>query len=158
MDDCRDCLQALYEGWRWNGVEFEFRNEWKREDLESSVTDQARTTAELAKAMSSLVSFLTFEGEESGQFHSNKLPTLDTAIWWSGDKLEFEFFEKETSPNMVLQQDTALSESIVRASLNQEVVRRLLELLGIQRFLENLNYHKKTNLSNRCMCRKISKS
>ena len=126
VDDCRNCLQVLAEGWKWNGEHFEFKEEWKDADLLSSISDQSRTTEELAKAMSSLIPFLKFEGEEAGQFLSNKLPTLDTSIWWNGKKLEFEFFEKSTCPNRVLQRDTALSESCIRASLNQEVVRRLL--------------------------------
>ena len=38
----------------------------------------------------------------------------------------FEFFEKPISQNIVLQCDTALSESKIRPSFNQEVVRWLL--------------------------------
>ena len=59
-------------------------------------------------------------------FQSNKLPTLDLSVWWNGKKLMFEYFEKPMCPNRVLQCDTALSDSTIRASLNQEVVRRLL--------------------------------
>ena len=41
-------------------------------------------------------------------------------------KLMHKFFEKKTCPKKVLQCDTALSDSCIRASLNQEVVRRLV--------------------------------
>ena len=126
VDDVRNCLQALIEGVRWNGGKFEWKAEWQAEDLESGKTDLARTTDEVAKAMSSLVSYLVFEGEHAGMFESQKLPTLDTSIWWNGSKLCFEFYEKPMCPNRVLQKDTALSTSTIRASLNQEVVRRLL--------------------------------
>ena len=81
---------------------------------------------EVAKAMSSLVQYLKFEGEDAEMFSSNELPTLDTSIWWTGERLMFRFFEKPTVPNRVLQKQTALSEDCIRASLNQEVVRRLL--------------------------------
>ena len=126
VDDVRNCLLALLEGWRWNGVMFEWRLEWEKDDLSSGKTDLARTTEEVAKAMSSLVSYLVFEGEEAGMFSSGKLPTLDTNIWWNWTQLKFEFYEKPMCPNQVLQRHTALSDSSIRASLNQEVVRRML--------------------------------
>ena len=59
-------------------------------------------------------------------FESQKLPTLDTSIWWDGDKFQDMFYEKPTVPNTVLQADTALSIECVRATLVQEVVRSLI--------------------------------
>ena len=59
-------------------------------------------------------------------FAGEKLPTLDTSIWWDGSRLVYEFFEKPTVPNRVLQRDTALAETSIRSSLNQEVFRRLI--------------------------------
>ena len=94
--------------------------------MASGHTDSFRTATELLKAMSSLVDYLQFEPEESGMFADNKLPTLDTSIWWDGSSLKHQFFEKKTCPNVVLQKSTALSEDSVRSSLSQEVVRRLL--------------------------------
>ena len=114
------------EGWRWNGNTFEFQQEWKEEDLQSGVSDVRRTCMEVAKAMSSLISYIQFEGEDCEMFPSNELPTLDTSIWWNGVKLMHRFYEKPTVPNRVLQKATALSRECIRASLNQEVVRRLL--------------------------------
>ena len=81
---------------------------------------------EVAKAISSLISYIMFEGEESEMFSSNELPTLDTSTWWNGVKLMHRFYEKPTVPNRVLQKATALWNECIRASLNQEVVRRLL--------------------------------
>ena len=106
--------------------QFKFKESWYLEDMSSGKSDQERTMGELVKAMSSLVEFLSFEGEESGMFYDNKLPTLDTALWWDGESIKYQFFEKEMCPNIVLQRDTALSPTSVRASLVQEVVRRLL--------------------------------
>ena len=98
VDDYRNCLRALIEGWRWNGVEFQYKHEWKIEDLNSRVSDQHRTTLELMKAMSSFVPYLQFEGEESGMFSSNKLSTLDTCIWWENNQIMHEFFLKRNVP------------------------------------------------------------
>ena len=104
---------------------FQFSEMWEKEDLQSGLSDTHRTMKELTSAMSSLVSFIQFEGEEPGMFPGNKLPTLDTAVWWNGKTLMYEFYEKPTVPNRVLQKDTALAESAIRSSLNQEVVRRM---------------------------------
>ena len=38
----------------------------------------------------------------------------------------YDFYEKPTVPNRVIQKSTALSEQIIRSSVNQGVVRRLL--------------------------------
>ena len=119
-------LFALAEGWRWVEGGFKFSSTWQSEDLNSDVTDSHRTMLEVTKAMSSLISYIQFEGEEPGMFCDSKLPTLDTAIWWNGESFMYEFWEKPTVPNRVIQKDTALAESTIRSSLNQEVVRRLL--------------------------------
>ena len=59
-------------------------------------------------------------------FSDKRLPTLDTSIWVNNNgTISHSFFEKPMCPNKVLQQDTALAESSIRASLTQEVVRRL---------------------------------
>ena len=53
VDDCRDFLRPLYEGWRWSTekLRFEFSEEAENEDFEEGMTDQARTTRELVKAI-----------------------------------------------------------------------------------------------------------
>ena len=95
-------------------------------DLESNESDQTRTTRELVRAMSSLVPFLQFEGEDHEMFEDRTLPTLDTSIWWTGSKIAYKFYEKPTCPNRVLQKDSALSQDCIKSSWTQEVVRRLL--------------------------------
>ena len=122
----------LKPGWRWENGHFEFTQKSEKEDLSSGLTDQARTTAEFSKAMSSLVNYLEFEGEESGMFHNNRLPTLDTEIWWDevSKNIKYSFYEKPMCPNIVIQKDTALSENCIRSSLVQEGVRRLLNCSG----------------------------
>ena len=126
VDDNRTFLWCLCEGWFWDGAEFSYSEERKAADLDSGVSDVKRTTDEVVKAMSSLVSFLQFEGEHQEMFADCKLPTLDTSLWVDGLTVNYQFFEKPMCPNRVIQKDSALSEDCMRASLTQEVVRRLL--------------------------------
>ena len=59
-------------------------------------------------------------------FGDSRLPTLDTSIWINEKgQISHIFYEKPMCPNRVLQRETALAESGIRASLTQEVVRRL---------------------------------
>ena len=127
VDDVRCFLRPFKEGVRWDGCEFRYDKKWEEEDLLSGKTDQRRTTEQLVAAMSSIVDFLDFEPEESGMFANDRLPTLDASIWVCERSclVKFSFFEKPTCPNRVLQKDTALSEMSIRASLTQEIVRRL---------------------------------
>ena len=97
VDDCRNFLKPLAEGWKWSRVNmrFEYTNTDYEQDMLSTETDQARTTRELVSAMSSICEFLLFEGEEPGMFVSNRLPTLDTEIWLDeeSNKIFYAFFE-----------------------------------------------------------------
>ena len=63
-------------------------------------------------------------------FPENMLPTLDTAVRWNGNRVMYEFWEKPKVPNRVIQRDTALTESSIRSSHVQEVVRKLLHCCG----------------------------
>ena len=58
------------------------------------MSDQSRTTIELVKAMNSLVEFLRFTGEDYTMFPSERLPTLDTEIWFENGKFYHSFYEK----------------------------------------------------------------
>ena len=126
VDDNRTFLAPLSEGWSWTEDGFEFSEEKAELDRNSGISDQSRTTKELVKAMSLLVTFLKFEGEDFEMFHDKTLPTLDTSIWWNGSKVLYNFYEKPMCPNRVLQSDSALSVDCMRSSLTPEVVRRLL--------------------------------
>ena len=76
--------------------------------------------------MCSLVPFLRFTGEDASMFLNNRLPTLDTEIWMEKGQVLHAFYEKPTVGNKVLNRDTALPRSSIRATLLQETVRRLL--------------------------------
>ena len=55
------------------------------------------------------------------------LPTLDLVIWVSNNnKVMFSFFEKEMVSPMVLHKRSAMPEGVRRATLNQELVRRMV--------------------------------
>ena len=127
VDDARSFSKPLCPGIFWNGENFGFCPDKEKLDLESDISPQNRTMKEFVAAMSSLVSYLQFEGEESGMFRNDRLPTLDTEIWYDNESnmVMHSFFEKEMVPNRVLQKSTALSKNSIRASLTQEVVRRL---------------------------------
>ena len=73
-----------------------FCKQKQKEDLESGISPQSRTVKEVVAAMSSLVSFLQFEGEESNMFQNLRLPTLDTEIWFDSESNSVchSFFEK----------------------------------------------------------------
>ena len=127
VDDSRNMLRPLSPGWRWSkGIGFVYNEQWADEDKKSNINLQSRTRIELTEAMNELVWFLRFTGEDGTMFADNMLPTLDTAMWISNEnQVKFIFYEKPTVPNRVLQRDTALPESTIKASLTQEVVRRL---------------------------------
>ena len=63
----------------------------KKEDLdkerETEESDEHRTTKIIASAMSSLVPFLTFRGENKSMFCDKTLPTLDTTLWLQGKRV-----------------------------------------------------------------------
>ena len=125
VDDCRVFLPALNEGWYWDGGSFQFDWERRRKDLEGDTTDEERTVNEITKAMCTLSSFLEFTGESASMFENKRLPTLDIEIWWENSQVCFSFYEKPQVPNRVLLKGTALPITTVRASLVQEIVRRM---------------------------------
>ena len=101
VDDVRNFARPFLKGVRWNGCHFIVDKDAIIEDEKSEETDQERTVKEMVKAMSSLVSFLTFEGESSEMFQNGRLPTLDTEIWvdQSTGKISYSFYEKPMCPN-----------------------------------------------------------
>ena len=138
VDDCRLFLPALNKGGMWNGRKFVFHEELTN----NTESDNEYTTREITKAMCSVVHFLRFTGEHCDMF-GGKLPTLDTTLWMENNRVKFEFFEKPTVGNVVIHRDTALPINSVRASLVQEVVRRLLNCC------EDLNLKRKQEIISR---------
>ena len=76
--------------------------------------------------MNSVCSWLRLTMEHEGMFNG-VLPTLDLVIWVSMDnKVLYKFFEKEMVSPMVLHKRSAMPEGVRRATLNQEMVRRMV--------------------------------
>ena len=125
VDDYRVFMPTINEGWYWEGGKFNFSWERRKEDEEGGKSGEMRKTEEIVKAMCSLVPFLEFTGESAEMFEHQRLPTLDVDLWWDGEKVSHSFYEKPQVPNRALLKGTALPDSTVRASLVQEVVRRM---------------------------------
>ena len=142
MDDIRAFLKALKEGWRWFEGGFWFCEAWRNEDINSGKSNCKRTGDALLGSMNDIMNFLVFTLEIHEDFEDLKLPTLDTLLYMEdGRIIHFEFFQKPMSTNLVLQADTALSDSLKMASLKEEVVRRLKytsERLGFSKRLGTL--------------------
>ena len=75
--------------------------------------------------MNETLTFLKFTKEVPEDFEDKKLPTLDLKIWLRDGRLWYQFFEKIMSNNVVIQEKSALSESVKIASLTEHVIRRL---------------------------------
>ena len=141
MDDIRVILMAIRLGWRWHEGGLFFCSEWEREDQMAGKTVENITAEILIQSMNDILSFLRFTKEVADDFHNKKLPTLDTEIWVENGLIMFEFYEKPMSNNIVVQEKSALSESVKTATLTEEVVRRLKHTsqdLPLSRRLETL--------------------
>ena len=125
VDDCRLLLPAINKGWFWTGTEFQYSEVREQEDIASGLSDEQRTTTLIANAMSSIIYFLKFTGEDRTMFGDNTLPTLDTTLWLQGNQVKNLFYEKPTVGNQVVQRDTAIPWSSITSTLIQETVRRL---------------------------------
>ena len=123
VDDCRVFMAPLNEGWEGDGNRRECTFCWERRkmELKEGKRDSERTTEQISRAMCSLVDFLVFTGEDETMFENGRLPTLDVELWIDegSGKVLHSFYEKPTCPNKVVQKDTALAPSSIRATLTQ---------------------------------------
>ena len=126
MDDIRAFLHAIRAGWRmWEG-RLCYSEEWRILDLKDGKSSTRRTAEILLSIMNQIIPSLQFTMEIGEDFIDMKLPTLDVKIWIVNGRIEYDFFEKPMSSNMVLHAKTAQSDKNKFSSLTQEVVRRLL--------------------------------
>ena len=76
--------------------------------------------------MNSVCDWLNFTMECVDDF-GGKMPTLDLSIWVREDnKVVYIFFENPMASSMVIQKRSAMPENMRVSSLNQEVIRRML--------------------------------
>ena len=126
MDDVRVWLRSVRLGWRWVAGELRYKSSWRLEEQQAGLTSLQKTSEILEGMMNSVCSWLTLTMEHEEMF-GGVLPTLDLEIWINRDnKVIFRFFEKAMVSPMVLHKRSAMPEGIRRASLNQEMVRRMV--------------------------------
>ena len=85
-------------------------------------------TLEVIKAiMNEICNFLTLTMESCNDFEDLKLPTLDLNIWVTEDNTTlWQFYYKPMACNHVIQKESAMPENIRITTLNQEVIRRMI--------------------------------
>ena len=124
VDDVRVWMHPIQYGWRWTGVDLQYKEGWREEDAKAGMSKTAKTATELGKIMSSLSTHVKLTTETHEDFESQTLPTLDTQLWMEGNQIKYSFFEKPMASPKVLDSTTAMSQNGLIASLTQEVVRR----------------------------------
>jgi hypothetical protein len=127
MDDIRLWCFPIRLGWRWSEGELRFSMQWRQEEQESGMTGLEKTLEVMEQMMNSVCDFLNLTIESILDF-DGVLPTLDLTIWTreEDNKTMFLFYTKPMSSNTVLQRKSAMPENMKVASLNQEVIRRML--------------------------------
>ena len=104
---------------------FYWCEEWAVEDAMSEETPEDRSTRLVLESMNSILDFLVFTRESPNDFEDKKLPTLDIKIWLKDIRIWYQFYQKPMCNNIVIQANSALSETVKVSSLTEEVVRRL---------------------------------
>ena len=122
VDDIRLLLRPIQKGWYW------LNNKWvfdpTRHDERSYLE---RTIQEVGKSMNSVWDFLDLTTESEADFPDGFLPTLDFAMKVrENGYIDYIFYSKPMSSNILLSFGTALSKTCVFSSLRQDLVRRLI--------------------------------
>ena len=100
--------------------------QWREEELPKNMTGLEKTTEILKAMMNSICNFLSLTMETEVDFNG-VLPTLDLSIWVREDnKTMYMFLLKPMASNMVLQSRNAMPENMKIATLNQEVIRTMV--------------------------------
>ena len=94
--------------------------------MKAGMTNLQKTSEILEGIINSVCTWLKLTMEHEEMF-GGVLPTLDLEIWvGEQNKVMFRFFEKAMVSPMVLHRRSAMPEGIRRATLNQEMVRRMV--------------------------------
>ena len=139
MDDVRVWLRAIRLGWRWQDGRLVFKSKWRMEELQAGMSILQKTSDVLQGMMNSICCWLKLTMEHEEMF-GGVLPTLDLELWVSKEnKILFSFFLKGMISPMVLHKRSAMPEGVRRATLNQELIRRMVntsELVDMNKRLE----------------------
>ena len=126
MDDIRLWTFCIRLGWRWSEGSLKFSREWRNAEMDAGMTGLQKTLEVFQMMMNDVCSFLKLT-MESVDDYGGRLPTLDLTIWVREDnKTMYLFYEKPMASNMVIQKKSAMPENMKIATLNQEVVRRMM--------------------------------
>ena len=126
MDDIRVWLESLRLGWRWDNAKLRFCTDWRDEERARGMTGLQKTMEVLEGMMNSICDWLNFTMESVDDF-GGMLPTLDLNIWVKEDNMVvYVFYQKPMANSMVIQRRAAMPENMRVATLNQEVIRRML--------------------------------
>ena len=133
MDDGRTLLHPFKAGWRWVNEDLLYCKKWEMED--SALSPVERTKRVIHGTMGGLEDFLTFTMETQEDFPSGWLATLDTDLQVTEEnRVEYKYYEKPMSSNMVMQKSSAMDENTKMKILANDLTRRLLntsESLGM---------------------------
>ena len=139
MDNIRVWCHAVRLGWRMVDGVLMFSSKWRQEERLAGVTPLQKTTKVLEDIMNGICGWLVLTMETEDMFNG-VLPTLDLEIWVRDDnKILYQYFEKTMVPNMVLHRRSAMPEGTRRATLNQEMIRRMVntsEMMNMDKRLE----------------------
>ena len=104
----------------------QYRKEWREEERLSGMTALHKTTEVLQEIMNGICGWLSLTMETEEMF-GGWLPTLELEIKTMDDnKVLFQYFDKPMVLNMVLHRRSAIPEATRRATLNQELIRRMV--------------------------------
>ena len=132
VDDARAALPPIKAGWRWQEGSLTYCKRWEQED--STIGGEQRTREILGATMNVIEDYLDFTVESGEQFPGGWLPTLDTNLRVGElNKIEYKFYEKETTTRKTVQKRTAMEENIKIKIVSNDLIRRLgnsMEELG----------------------------
>ena len=122
VDDIRIYIHPLNEGWAWNGSEWSY-SPIRKDDY----TYEQRTKVHILHTLNDILDSITLTIESESDFDTGMLPTLDFQTRVRPDwEVEFMYFSKPMSSELVIQCGTALSKQTVFSSLRQDLIRRLM--------------------------------
>ena len=121
IDDMRIYAYEIKPGWTWSDTGWVYNSDKKQQE-----NNIVKTCEEFCRTFNSIVDFLEFTSESQCDFETGYLPTLDmqTKVLDNG-YVEYKFFSKPSSNNLVLENGSAMPRNIVFGSLRQEIIRRL---------------------------------
>ena len=126
MDDVRLWLMAIRLGWRWVEGELLYTREWHEEEVSMGMSYLEKTKQVVCSMMNCVSGSLTLTMETIDDF-GGILPTLDLKLWLTESNITlYAFYEKPMASSLVIQRDSAMPENMRMATLNQEMVRRMV--------------------------------